>query len=41
VDLQMDDAITDGNFVSGPAWPAHPEFLRQFHALLMAEKAAS
>jgi len=38
VDLQMDDAITDGNFVSGPAWPAHPEFLRQFHKLLMARE---
>ena len=34
VDLQMDDAITDGNLVTGPAWPAHPEFLKQFTALL-------
>ncbi len=37
VALQMDDAVTDGNFVSGPAWPAHPEFLRQFHKLLMTK----
>jgi protease I len=35
VELKMDEAVTDGNFVSGPAWPAHPELLRQFHKLLV------
>ncbi|GAB2198981.1 DJ-1/PfpI family protein [Sessilibacter sp. MAH4] len=34
VDLQMDQATTDGNLVSGPAWPAHPELIKQFVALL-------
>lgn len=34
VELQMDEAITDGNLVTAPAWPAHPEFLKQFMALL-------
>jgi protease I len=32
--LNMDEAITDGNLVSGPAWPAHPAFLAQFQKLL-------
>lgn len=34
VDLDMDAAITDGNLVTAPAWPAHPEFLKQFMKLL-------
>ena len=33
-DIPVDAAITDGNFVTAPAWPAHPEWLRQFLALL-------
>lgn len=32
--LKMDEAVTDGNLVSGPAWPAHPAFLAQFQKLL-------
>jgi protease I len=32
--IDMDQAITDGNLVSGPAWPAHPAFLAQFQKLL-------
>jgi protease I len=32
--LKMDEAATDGNLVSGPAWPAHPAFLAQFQQLL-------
>ena len=36
VELAMDDAITDGNLVTAPAWPAHPKWLQQFHALLVA-----
>ena len=34
VALDMDAAITDGNLVTAPAWPAHPAFLQQFVALL-------
>jgi protease I len=34
VDLAMTDAVTDGNLVTGPAWPAHPTWLAQFLAVL-------
>lgn len=34
VTLPMDGAITDGNLVTAPAWPAHPAMLKQFVALL-------
>ena len=34
VSIEMDDAITDGKLVTAPAWPAHPEFLKQFCALV-------
>ncbi|MCA9193396.1 MAG: DJ-1/PfpI family protein [Planctomycetales bacterium] len=30
----FDSAITDGNLVSAPAWPAHPAWMRQFLELL-------
>ncbi|MBB1410818.1 DJ-1/PfpI family protein [Pseudoalteromonas sp. SG44-17] len=33
LELPMDGAITDGNLVSAPAWPAHPAMLKQFVAL--------
>ena len=43
--LQMDEAITHDNLVSGPAWPAHPAFLAQFQKVLeqylAKEKAAA
>jgi protease I len=32
--IPVDAAVTDGNFVTAPAWPAHPEWLRQFLAVL-------
>lgn len=32
--LEMDQAITHDNLVSGPAWPAHPVFLAQFLEVL-------
>lgn len=35
VNLEMNDAITDDFLVTAPAWPAHPEFLRQFNQLLV------
>lgn len=30
----FDNAHTDGNLVTAPAWPAHPEWIKQFLALL-------
>lgn len=33
-EIAVDDAITDGNLVTAPAWPAHPAWLAQFMALL-------
>jgi protease I len=37
VDIPLDGAITDGNFVTAPAWPAHPQWLAQFVKLLGTE----
>ncbi|GHT12202.1 protease [Planctomycetales bacterium] len=33
-EIAVTDAVTDGLFVTAPAWPAHPALLRQFHRLL-------
>ncbi|HSP58315.1 MAG TPA: DJ-1/PfpI family protein [Halomonas sp.] len=33
-EIGIDQAITSGKMVSAPAWPAHPEWLKQFNALL-------
>ena len=33
-DIPVDAAVTDTPFVTAPAWPAHPEWLRQFLVLL-------
>jgi protease I len=33
-DIPVDMAVTDGNLVSAPAWPAHPAWLAQFLNLL-------
>ncbi len=33
-DIAIDAAVTDGPFVTAPAWPAHPAWLSQFLALL-------
>lgn len=30
----LDNAVTQGNLVTAPAWPAHPALIRQFAALL-------
>jgi protease I len=30
VEIEMDEAYVDGNLVTAPAWPAHPQWLRQF-----------
>jgi protease I len=32
--IAMDRAVTDGNLVTAPAWPAHPAWIGQFLALL-------
>ncbi|QOY89563.1 DJ-1/PfpI family protein [Paludibaculum fermentans] len=34
VSLPFEGAITDGNLVTGPAWTAHVEWLKQFLAVL-------
>lgn len=34
VDVAMTEAVTDGNLVTAPAWPAHPSWLAQFLAVL-------
>lgn len=33
-DVEMTAAVTDGNLVTAPAWPAHPAWLRQFDQVL-------
>ncbi|GHE19548.1 DJ-1/PfpI family protein [Halomonas urumqiensis] len=33
-DIPVDKAVTEGNLVSAPAWPAHPEWIAQYLALL-------
>jgi protease I len=30
----MDKAVVDGNLVTAPAWPAHPEWLAEFLKVL-------
>lgn len=32
--IEMTEAITDGNLVTAPAWPANPAWMAQFMALL-------
>jgi len=34
VEVPVDQAVTDGNLVTAPAWPAHPAWLSQFLKLL-------
>ncbi|WP_050476856.1 DJ-1/PfpI family protein [Herbaspirillum rhizosphaerae] len=36
-EIPVDSAVTDGNFVTAPAWPAHPEWLAQFLKVLGTE----
>jgi len=33
-EIGIDQAITDGNFVTSPAWPAHVNWIKQFLAVL-------
>jgi len=34
ISVRIDQAVVDGNLVSGPAWPAHPEWLAKFLEVL-------
>lgn len=34
MDIAIDSAHTDGNLVTAPAWPAHPQWMAQFLAVL-------
>ncbi|MGC9461854.1 DJ-1/PfpI family protein [Vibrio genomosp. F10] len=34
-DIPMDQAVTDGIFVTAPAWPAHPAWLAQLNQQLL------
>jgi protease I len=34
VSVGLEEAVTDGNLVTGPAWTAHVEWLRQFISIL-------
>jgi len=34
VSVAADDAVTDGNLVTAPAWPAHPKLMRGFVRLV-------
>ena len=34
VDIPVDQAIVDGNLVTAPAWPAHPDWLAKFLKVL-------
>lgn len=33
-DIEIDSAVTDGNLVTAPAWPAHPAWISQFLEVL-------
>ena len=34
IDVPVDQAVVDGNLVTAPAWPAHPQWLAEFLKLL-------
>ncbi len=36
-EICLDSALVDGNFVTAPAWPAHPAWMRKFLDLLGTE----
>ncbi|MBW9062087.1 DJ-1/PfpI family protein [Rhizobium herbae] len=36
-DIPVDQAVTDGNLVTAPAWPAHPAWIGQFLKVLGTE----
>jgi len=40
-DIAVDAAVTDGNLVTAPAWPAHPAWIAQFHKVLSTDQQGS
>ena len=40
-DIAVTDAIADGKLVTAPAWPAHPNWLAKFHAVMTSHIAES
>ena len=34
VEVAMNKGLVDGNFVTAPAWPAHPDWLAKFLGVL-------
>ncbi|WP_289034262.1 DJ-1/PfpI family protein [uncultured Roseibium sp.] len=40
-EIAIDGAVTDGNLVTAPAWPAHPAWLSQFMAVMAGEAAGT
>lgn len=40
-EIAIDAAVTDGNLVTAPAWPAHPAWLSQFNTVLGGAAAGS
>jgi protease I len=36
-DIPIDKAVVDGNLVTAPAWPAHPDWIAKFAAVLGAK----
>jgi protease I len=36
-DIPVDKAVVDGNLVTAPAWPAHPDWLSKFFKVLGAK----
>jgi protease I len=34
MDIPVDQAHADGNLITAPAWPAHPQWLAKFLAAL-------
>lgn len=40
-DVAFDEAVTDGNLITAPAWPAHPKWLAQFVTALGKPRAAA
>jgi protease I len=33
-DINIDEAVADGIFVTAPAWPAHPKWIAKFLSVL-------
>jgi len=40
-EIAVDQAVTDGNLVTAPAWPAHPVWLSQFTKLLESRASSA